>query len=155
MLLLPAQALVTPTLLQGKLGRILNRGPGSTTGTLVTADLKQLGISPGWHQLVVQGKATDPTTKLTQTGEGVMLQAAVRHGGRWGRVAHSLCQLRSDPAAVSGWQRMLRRQRGWQNPSSHAPCWPGRRPNAHSDGTPAPPRFALFNSPCSQCRLLL
>ncbi|KAL4448537.1 hypothetical protein ABPG75_005756 [Micractinium tetrahymenae] len=50
-------------------GKAVMKGLGWAAGKLVTVDLPKLGITPGWHQLVVQGKATDPRSKLTQTAQ--------------------------------------------------------------------------------------
>ncbi len=66
---------------QGKTGTVVKDGLGWTAGELIAADLQQLGVSPGWHQLVVQGKATDPRRRLTQTGEAAMLFGAYKGPG--------------------------------------------------------------------------
>ncbi|KAL4420189.1 hypothetical protein ABPG77_011405 [Micractinium sp. CCAP 211/92] len=60
---------IDPDFTRGKNGAVVKSGLGFTNGTLVTADLKRLRVAPGWHQLVVQGKTTDPKTRLTQTGK--------------------------------------------------------------------------------------
>ena len=85
----------TPTPpLQNNRGTVVKDGLGWAAGQLVTLDLQQLGVSPGWHQLVVQGKATDPRSRLTQTGER---QGGARAPGGQGRGA--LCRPESGARA--------------------------------------------------------
>lgn len=48
-------------------GKVLKNDTGPWTGQLAV-DTRALGLAPGWHKLVMQGKAVDPATGATNTG---------------------------------------------------------------------------------------
>ncbi|KAL4448538.1 hypothetical protein ABPG75_005757 [Micractinium tetrahymenae] len=60
---------IDPDFNRNNRGLVVTEGFGWAAGKLVTLDLPKLGVTPGWHQLVVQGKATDSNSKLTQTAQ--------------------------------------------------------------------------------------